>query len=550
MSRLEAKAKLLYYRTPEVIVEAIARYLALPTFATVRLLDPCAGTGTALALLAQRLKEHFETSQPAYSRSGGLTLETYGIEPELLRAREAFRCLDRCLQASFFSTTLSNGGSSDSGWQCLFLNPPYDTDTEITEKGRKTRLEVNFLHRATDKLCPEGVLIWIVPQASLKPAAKFLATHYEDLNCLRFPDVLWQPDPEKADQISLYEQFHQVVLFAQKRRYAIPASAETIQKIHEWASLGGDLCSLPLDLRLPNLPTYFLPRAKTAELRHFSAGSYDPDATAALVLHHSEKTQRYQTGVWANAEYLAARFPDPKAVGFGLGTPMAPLKNAHLAVLSVAGIANRAVLESSDGRRVIVKGYSRKVPVYSCREDEEEIVEKVTDTFETALWCIDLQTGGLIRVETGQKNSLPFPVEYESMSLPSFLDQFGVSLTQQVAQANPPRYEGEESLPWVQDGFKLLKRQPLGKQREVILANVQGFVKTAGNKDLLTHLAPVAEMATRKTFLSLCSAFLSDIYACGGSNNTSPGTKLLHLFPLVVLAPSIMARKPCPMCER
>src|SRR5579859_7511191 len=262
MSRLEAKAKLLHYRTPEVIVEAIARYLALPTFATVRLLYPCAGTGTALALLAQRLKERFATEQPDSAHACALTLETYGIEPELLRAREAIRRLDRCLQASFFSTTLSNGESSDGGWQGLFLNPPYDTDAEITEKGRKTRLEVNFLHRATDKLCPEGVLIWIVPQASLKPAAKFLASYYEDLTCLRFPDILWQPDPEKAEQVSLYEQFHQVVLFAQKRRYAIPAHPETIQMIQGWAAAGTELRALPLETRLPDLPTYFLPRAK------------------------------------------------------------------------------------------------------------------------------------------------------------------------------------------------------------------------------------------------------------------------------------------------
>src|SRR5579859_4963817 len=265
MSRLEAKAKLLHYRTPEVIVEAIVCYLALPTFATVRFLDPCAGTGTALALLAQRLKERFATEQPAYAHSGALTLETYGIEPELLRAREAFRCLDRCLQASFFSTTLSNGESSDGGWQGLFLNPPYYTDAEITEKGRKTRLEVNFLHRATDKLCPEGVLIWIVPQASLKLAAKFLASHYEDITCLRFPDIPWQPDPEKPEQISLYEQFHQVVLFAYKRRYGVPPKEETIQMIQGWAAAGTELRPLSLGTRMPDLPTYFLPRARTSE---------------------------------------------------------------------------------------------------------------------------------------------------------------------------------------------------------------------------------------------------------------------------------------------
>ena len=546
MSRLASKEKLLYYRTPEPIVEAIARYLTLRDYGFARLLDPCAGTGKALSLLTGRLKEHHLAQRPPYYRQESLTLETYGIEPELLRAREAMRCLDHTLQASFFSTTLSNGEGADGGWQLVFLNPPYDTDTEISARGRKTRLEVNFLYRATHKLCPAGILIWIVPQSSLKPAAPFLASRYERLACVRFPDDLWQPDPDKQEKVSLYGQFHQIVLFGQKRAYDIPPRPETVQVIEGWANAGAELPVLPLEGRATGVPIYTIPNARSRELSRFSSGSFAPDETARRVAQISPKTLRYQTGVWASSDYLAARLPDAKAVGFGIGTPMAPLKNAHLAVLSVAGIANRAVLVGKDGRRVIVKGYSRKVPIYSCYEDEEEIVEKVTDTFETALWCIDLDTGGLIRVETGKATQATFPVAFESMSLPAFLDTFGVSLTRQVAQANPPRYEGEAYLPWVAKGWQLLNRKPLGKQREIILANVYAYLRTAsaaGEEQTLNRIAPVAEMATGKTFISLCSAFLADRYACGGVFSALPGTRLRHIFPLVVLCPPIMARK-------
>ncbi len=545
MAQIAAKEKLLYYRTPEPMVEVIARLLNTPRYAHIRLLDPCAGTGAALSLLAQRLKEQYI----AHYRMPYLTLETYGIEPELLRVKEAARCLDHVLQASFFSTTLSSGDGPDSGWQLIFLNPPYDIDTEIaTHTGKKTRLEVNFLHRATDKLCAEGILIWIVPQSSLRPAARFLAGHYACLWCVRFPDDPWQPDPHKQEQVSLYGQFHQVMLIAQKRRDAVPPPSETIQQIQSWAAAGATLPSLPLEGRPASLPLYTIPSARSTELRLFLAGSHNPDATASLLSQLSTKTQRYKTGVWANGDYLAARFPDPKAMDMGIGTPLAPLKNAHLAVLSVAGIANRAVLEGKDGRQVIVKGYSRKVPVYSKYEDSEEIVERLTDTFETALWCIDLATGGLIRVETGKTSSPPFAVEYETLSLVAFLDNFGASLTQQVAAANPPRYAGAWQLPWSPQAFALIKRKPLGRQHDMIQATVHGMVNPVSDhpsapREVIARSAMIAEMACGKTFIALCSAFLADLYACGGTAAPCPGTRLQHIFPMIVLCPPIMARK-------
>ena len=485
MSRLAGKEKLQYYRTPEAIVEAIARYLALRPYVSTRLLDPCAGTGAALALLASELKQrHEDAFGTTASRQGSIS--TYGIEPELRRSRDAFRCLDHVLQSSFFSTTLSNGDGLDGGWQLLFVNPPYDVDTEIAGSKRRTRLEVSFLQRATTKLMADGILIWIVPQGVLKPAAKILAGSYEQLTCVRFPDDLWQPDPDQLELISLYERFQQVIVLARKRRHAIPGDAQTIAMISAWANAGANLPSLPLRGHVSTVPIYRIPNAPEKEIRYFQAGSFDPDQTAGLVVPVVPQ-HRASTGVWARSEYLAARIPNLDALEPGIGSPMAPLKNAHLSVLAVAGIANQAVLTGKDGRRVIVKGSMRKVPVYSKLEDEHEIIERTTDTFETALWCLDLDTGGLIRVETGKVSGAAFPVEFESMPLPLFLDNFGASLAQQVTEENPARYTGPASLPWTVQGWNLLRRRPLGKQRDTILATVAGFLQKMEHKDMWSH---------------------------------------------------------------
>ncbi len=550
MARIQSKEKLLYYPTPDAIIDAIVRYLEVQRFSRVRLLDPCAGEGNALSRLARQLLERYRPTIPPNPRMPRLTIETYGIEPDTRRARAAFQTLDHVLHASFFSTTLSNGDSADGGWQGLLLNPPYDTDTEIVLRGRKTRLEVNFLYRGTPKLCAGSILIFIVPQFILALVAEYLARFYEDFTCFRFPDTLWQPDPHQPP-ISYYQQFEQIVLFARKRRFEVPPPAATVDLIRSWAQAGLELQPLPLEGRDPHVRPYVLPDARKAEVQHFAAGFFEPEVAANLVGQVSTKSEQYLTGVWANKDYFAARVPTTRTDGFGIGKPVAPLKNAHVAVLSVAGIANRAILEGTDGRHLLIKGYSRKVPVVSTYEDEEEFVERVTETFETALWGIDLSTGTFVRVDTGKTHGADFPVTFEQEGLSGFLTIFGSSLRAQVAEQNPPRYTGDHLLPWADAALKELKRHPLGKQREAILAHVHGLLVTRAGSSLapkrevqLDRSAPVAEMGTGKTFMALSIAYLADRYACGASTSpTSPGTRMPHLFPLIVLCPSVLARK-------
>src|SRR5579875_4004642 len=88
MSRLAAKANLLYYPTPNEVVDALVPFLSISlTATTIRLLDPCAGTGEACARLAARLAERHPTSM-----RHPLQIATYGIEPHAGRFKQAKAC--------------------------------------------------------------------------------------------------------------------------------------------------------------------------------------------------------------------------------------------------------------------------------------------------------------------------------------------------------------------------------------------------------------------------------------------------------------------------
>lgn len=117
MARLESAAKAGYYPMPSRVAVSIARHLIVETRGgkrVVRLLDPCAGTGEAAALVAQ-----------------ALGAESFGIELNDERAEAARAHLDHVLATSAFSVRLAHGAFS-----CLYLNPPYDVDEE------KRRLEL------------------------------------------------------------------------------------------------------------------------------------------------------------------------------------------------------------------------------------------------------------------------------------------------------------------------------------------------------------------------------------------------------------------------
>ncbi|MCX6068141.1 MAG: DUF6094 domain-containing protein [Chloroflexi bacterium] len=107
MARLEAQSKLLYYPTPNTMVDMIATWFAAAQ--PVRLADPCCGTGEALRRFADTLD---------------VTTETWGVELSYSRAAEAAKTLDRVLPASFYGLTASKWSPASVG--IVLNNAPYD----------------------------------------------------------------------------------------------------------------------------------------------------------------------------------------------------------------------------------------------------------------------------------------------------------------------------------------------------------------------------------------------------------------------------------------
>jgi hypothetical protein len=386
MARLEGVAVGLYFPTPEPVITALAPHLSLPSraFGTIRLLDPCVGTGRAAALLAQTLTQQSSTPSPK--------LEVYGIEPNLQRARAAAALLgeQQVLTTSYFTASLS-----EKSFQVAYVNPPYDQETESDR--RKERLEVRFLRRATLHLAPGGLLIWVVPQRLLAEGATHLAGAYQYLTCWRFPDDPWAPPDADRDPAPMYATFKQVVLLGVKRAVAVPPDQTVVEQLTAWAEAGEALQPLPPPGITEEAEPRYTPPLAEKPLGLFAAAVFDPDATA-------RQLNLPGAGLWGQPTYLEQHWPDPAQVAGMNLRPLMPLRRGHLGLLAAAGLANGAVLENEAGRRLLVKGSCRKVVLrettQTARGEGETVEEEtLTDTFKMALWAFDLDTGALVKIE-------------------------------------------------------------------------------------------------------------------------------------------------------
>jgi hypothetical protein len=202
--RIEAQARIGYYPTPASQLPLIASWLKRCSSSPLaggdffRLLDPCAGKGEALAILAHSL--------------GKVT--TFGIEISYSRAEEAEKLLDNVLATGFENAVLTN-----ETFSFCITNPPYDGETAT---GGGERLEGRFLLSTTPLLCDGGVLVYIIPEARVdEKIARHLAGWYGNLRCFRFTE----PD---------YTVFRQVVIFGRKKTYRQPTQ-EAADAIRHWA---------------------------------------------------------------------------------------------------------------------------------------------------------------------------------------------------------------------------------------------------------------------------------------------------------------------------
>ena len=170
--RIEGRIRLGYFPLPLPEAERIRRHLQLT--AEFVALDPCIGEGHALATITAGVEGH-----------------RCGIELDAFRAEEARRRADQLVQASAFDVHCPAESVS-----LLYLNPPYDF--EISE-GKNERIERVFLQHTYRWLKPGGVLVLVIPCASLSDCSEILAWNFKDVSVY----ALTEPECVKYNQIVL-----------------------------------------------------------------------------------------------------------------------------------------------------------------------------------------------------------------------------------------------------------------------------------------------------------------------------------------------------------
>lgn len=166
-----ARQKLGYF--PLSIAEAhrIRRFLMFVQ-ETASVLDPCAGTGAALACI-----------------TAGVPAVRYAIELDAYRAEETTKTVDHVIQGNCFDVHCAV-----ESFSLLYLNPPYDH--EISE-GRNARMERLFLEHTYRWLKQTGVLVLVIPGNRLSECSDVLSVNLRDKAVYR----LSEPEAVRYNQV-------------------------------------------------------------------------------------------------------------------------------------------------------------------------------------------------------------------------------------------------------------------------------------------------------------------------------------------------------------
>ena len=165
-----------YYPTDGETTQRILNALQPQTSGAIRIFDPCAGEGTALA----ECKAHLQSQEQSVT--------AYGIEYDKERAYHAKQILDKVIHGDMQICKISPRSMG-----LLWLNPPYgdlvaDQSTYEHKAGRQ-RLEKLFYDISYPTLQYGGILVLIIPRYSLdERLAAGLSRHYRDLRVFLAPE--------------------------------------------------------------------------------------------------------------------------------------------------------------------------------------------------------------------------------------------------------------------------------------------------------------------------------------------------------------------------
>lgn len=238
IGRLMNNVRMGHYPTDPAHVDLLAQAIEFPSNATVNVLDPCCGTGTAL----RRLTE-------------GRDCVRYGMELDESRAEKAQSLLDRVGFGSFFRSNISF-----SSFHAVFLNPPYLS--VLTEGGGHSRDEKRFLLESIPLLTRDGFMAYIVPYYRMtEDICQIICDNFAQVRVYRFMD-------------SEFQKFKQVAVLGTRKK-----------RSHSDGEDASQLCNAAYHPeRLPTLDTlspnsYVLP-AKALKVETFRGAVFNVDELA------------------------------------------------------------------------------------------------------------------------------------------------------------------------------------------------------------------------------------------------------------------------------
>lgn len=301
-----------YFPTDEVTLARVLQFIEPVSSGSVRILDPCAGEGSALA----EFKHHL----------GAGHTEAFAIEFDAERATQAAQLTDPCLHSDVQDCILT-----ERAFGALWLNPPYGfrvTDTARTSDDTESRLEKLFYRRTVGSLQWGGVLVLIIPSTTIDSMfATWLARSFEDIQLFR----------------AATDQFRQVVFLGRRRRSAVSGwqpdrdrliavgrgdqIPEVIPEVWD-----GELYRLPLAPRLNSAP--------------IQVTRFTPEQLQAVVSRCPV--------LWSG--FAGVFQPDLQQSRPPLREP----SDWHLALLLSAGQLD-GVTQAADGERYALRGHTWKV---------------------------------------------------------------------------------------------------------------------------------------------------------------------------------------------
>jgi hypothetical protein len=316
MARSAARLKMGYYPLPEAEAIKIRSLLSFPSPCSV--IDPCTGKGTALKLI-----------------TGGGSVDLHGVELDTERADQARANGIRVIQGNAF-----DAHAKVESFSLLYLNPPYDSEINISGNRRMERLFLEHTHRW---LVPNGVLVFVIPYEQLGPCGSILAGSFAQINAFRMMD------PESV-------RFRQVVVFAVRQNIRGVAIEENRRRMQSLTSHDG-YNWLPV-LEEGAVTPVVVPRSAEAVL------------TYRGLPYNVLEDLIPSSAAWKQVGPILLRSEDRAT-----GRPITPLHGGHVGLLCTAGLLNGTFGEG-DERHIARWRSVKHVTEFHEEEGDTKIVRR------------------------------------------------------------------------------------------------------------------------------------------------------------------------------